>query len=346
MEANQKQFEWLNIIRVLGVLLIFLCHYSVSYQQYNISGFHNYFLWFGNFDSGKVGVYLFFIISAFGLSFKYSNTEFKLLEFYKSRWLKLFPLFYLSYLFFYLVKLVQGHNIITGNYINIIWTFFGFDAYISQIIPTFPLVGEWFTGAIIVLYIIFPILLKLSKKSVTFYTTSGILLLLFSLNCYYFTIPYKYSVESIFIDLFSFWLGIFLFNKMDQMKKVPILFAVVAIVPLLLVKNIVDIRINCLIISLLSFVIISKFSYENLKNNRIYQIVLKNAYGIYLVHHMTIYFFMEKLANRHISFINGIFLGIGIFFVTCIIAVLLNFICKKLIKTIFKISGITNLTHN
>ena len=45
-----------------------------------------------------------------------------------------------------------------------VWTLLGLDGYLNSIVPTFTMVGEWFLGAIIIVYLLFPLQYRLVSK--------------------------------------------------------------------------------------------------------------------------------------------------------------------------------------
>lgn len=163
-EYKDRQ-NYFDLIRVFSTFLIVSCHFSFCFVQYNISGFNNFFLYTANTDAGKVGVYLFFMLSGGGLAYNYAKEKFDIISYYKKRWLKIFPLFYLCYIFFLIIKIVQKQiymsDIIPQRFI---WTILGMDYYLGGEVSTYAIVGEWFTGAIIILYLVFPVLLLLYKS--------------------------------------------------------------------------------------------------------------------------------------------------------------------------------------
>ena len=159
-----------NLARITGAVGIIAFHY----------GCHNDFL--GPFlrssanDSwGRILVALFLIISGACLARTYAaHFDWKL--FFKKRWLAIFPIFYISYL------LVAGQNFVWHGTCwwegippyRFVYTLLGIDGYIPFDRPNFYLVGEWFVGALIGCYLVFPALLWLLKHLP--YTTAAVLL--------------------------------------------------------------------------------------------------------------------------------------------------------------------------
>lgn len=104
-----------------------------------------------------------------------NNKIISLKNYYYKRWKSIFPPFYLAFLycfvenalregtFFYLVNW-QGNTL--WNKASIILSVLGIDGYFSYLRPNYYILGEWFLGAILILYLIYPLVLKLFEKSV------------------------------------------------------------------------------------------------------------------------------------------------------------------------------------
>ena len=147
-----------NMARVFGAIGIVVFHY----------GCHNDFLPFlrssANESWGRILVALFLIISGACMARTYA-THFEWKDYCIRRWKAIFPVFYITYLFFAI-----EHTINYGRWwygipgYRIIYTVLGIDGFIPFDRPNFYLVGEWFIGALIACYILFPALLWLLKR--------------------------------------------------------------------------------------------------------------------------------------------------------------------------------------
>lgn len=144
----------LDFIRVVGILLIILFHYNAWSERIISSSVllvENYtFL-------GVIGVSLFIILS--GASLFYSTkTDFDVLTFYKKRFFALFPMFYLVYSSFIILALLfhQYDLTVARNPLSFLLTVVGLDGLFSPVIPNYYLIGEWFLGCIVILYLMFP----------------------------------------------------------------------------------------------------------------------------------------------------------------------------------------------
>ncbi|WP_315072959.1 acyltransferase [uncultured Clostridium sp.] len=326
MDKREKMFCF-DLIRVLSTFLIVCCHFSVAFSQYNISGFSNYLLNFANSDSGKLGVYLFFMISGSTLIYNYQGDEFSILQFYKKRWIRIFPLFYLAWILFYFIKVMEVKNFLfNGSITRFRWTIMGIDYYVGGMYPTYAIVGEWFTGAIIVIYVIFPLLRLLYKHSLLYYITSIVLYILYLVNFFIFPLPHTTNVETVFVDIFYFWVGMVLIKERESLKNIPIYLLIIPLVPLLIVKNQYSITTNSLIISIIIYILCMRvYNGEVLESNIVFKFISKYSYAIYLTHHQIIYLVIKNFANGYLPIWKS-------FIIYCIIWLIIGSVSAFLTK--------------
>ena len=153
MEQNPKlineKLPELNILRVIATLMIIAFHFVCAIPLSN----EYVMIW------GRVAVGIFFMISGAGLiNSNYYHLDIK--EFYLKRFKSIFPAFWICYAFVFAVRYVQ-YGFTIGTYRvpvqNYIYSFIGVDGYIANFgVQTFPLIGEWFLGAMIIIYLLFP----------------------------------------------------------------------------------------------------------------------------------------------------------------------------------------------
>ncbi|MCR5297704.1 MAG: acyltransferase [Paludibacteraceae bacterium] len=164
-ENKQKRtpkIEGLDFVRsfcAIGIVIYhFYCHSSFNegFMVQNASS-----RW------GDLFVYVFFIVS--GLCIYKSNPEVQLTKFYYKRWRSIFPAFYVAYLACLMLRLAvmpdDNSDVTTPQYWTVLLTVTGLDGYFLYCIPDFYLLGEWFLGAIILLYALYPLVLRLFKKN-------------------------------------------------------------------------------------------------------------------------------------------------------------------------------------
>lgn len=89
------------------------------------------------------------------------NEHFSIKEFFKKRVISLYPMFWIAYfnafLYFFYINGSINHSVPKES---LILTMLGMDGYLLYKIPNFYILGEWFLGCIILIYILFPILRK------------------------------------------------------------------------------------------------------------------------------------------------------------------------------------------
>ena len=181
VEAKQKEhYEGLNGLRTISCIAIIIMHICAN-VDYTISGFfYNHVI-----DSWKWLVFLFMIISSFGLCCGYlerfRNKEIDLELFYKRRYQKILPFFALLIAMNLVLEpsaanfseafleLTLTHGLLPNNAPNVIG------------------VG-WFLGTIFAFYMMFPffsVLMRTKGRAIaTLFTTIGINIVC---ECYYYT---------------------------------------------------------------------------------------------------------------------------------------------------------------
>lgn len=284
----------LDIIRIIAILIIVTFHFALIYAPNFVEEYY-----------GCIGTTIFFMIS--GYVIQVQNKDLKSLkQFYKKRFIALFPIFWITFIIAYFIHSIRLNNFTYGGpYWKLIFTLLGVDNYTGFFhVDSYYIVGEWFTTIIMLIYIIYPVLNYLIKK---YYLETTIVLF----SIYYifsqiplFDIPHSEDA-SVFTGTFLFWLGMLCekYNKVIRSRIFyPIFCSILAIylvyykfpVNSLIWRNAVGI---CLFIILLSML-------KNINSEGTFSkglIYLSSiSYSIYLTHHFIAYYLMEKysyLAN-------------------------------------------------
>lgn len=153
--ASARLFN-LDCIRVIANLLIILFHYNVWTHRLLADDL----LLVGNYPViGAVGVSLFLILSGASLSLG-NGGQFRALDLYRKRWLAIFPMFYLVYACCMILALAAGQYQFSPdrNPLSFVLTIFALDGLLASLLPTYYLVGEWFLGCIVIIYLLFPLI--------------------------------------------------------------------------------------------------------------------------------------------------------------------------------------------
>lgn len=134
------------------------------------------------FFQGEAGVNAFFFLSAWGLCFSFENNV--LLKFYKKRFVRIFPIYLLFCVFlFLLLPDVSNEHIplLCCKHLTsyVIW------------VPNKDLI-EWFIPSLILLYVVFPAIYKIIKKTkeIKFYMVLWLLILILCIPFFYVSIKF------------------------------------------------------------------------------------------------------------------------------------------------------------
>lgn len=156
---KKKRILSFDFIRCIATISIVLFHFTINGKHIYPENI------FVNYDLAQIGVSLFFVLSGAALYYSNRGDNFKLIPYYKKRILTIFPMFYIAYITIFLILFWNDGHIPLGiPYLNIIYSLIGMDGLLSYKIPTFCMTGEWFLGAIIILYLIYPLLRLVVKK--------------------------------------------------------------------------------------------------------------------------------------------------------------------------------------
>ena len=337
---KKKKMVYLDVIRILSVGMIICCHFSCTFQQFHIGGFNNYLLRFPSTDTGVLGVALFFMISGSGLIYRYTG-EFNMATFYRKRFLSLLPPLWLCWLFFYLIEVYKrGNFLYNGSPLRFFWTLIGMDYYVGGGVPTYALVGEWFTGAILCIYILFPLLRLLYLNRAARLTTTAVLFGIF-LRCLFYSNFSSFAPpgnQSLFVHIFYFWTGMLLIESRDKWRNIPWVILIAAGVPFLVLSIPWPTSLTTYIIALVIYLAAGKLETLRLPDRieKAYAFIIANSYFIYLVHHQTIYLIMTRFENRYLPVWKGCLLLLACILLMCLIAAALSRCHKKIMSFILK----------
>ncbi len=157
--VKKERLKYVDVLRVLAMVPVVVCHYTRS-QEYAGITYPNKFMpdEFFSIYLGSFGVAIFFILSGVSLMYTYDG-KLDLKLFIKKRFLGIFPMYWMAWLtaFLYLFYKNKGFFNIIPRW-KIIYTVIGMDGYFNWLDQTFYLLGEWFLGCLLLLYVLFPIL--------------------------------------------------------------------------------------------------------------------------------------------------------------------------------------------
>ncbi len=174
-----KREKGLDFVRALSVIGIVAFHF---YAHSNST--HKLFLVHANGAWGGTLNYLFFMLSGVVLHMKYGTAEaLNLKHFYYKRWKAVMPAYLFSFTCTFVLQIIKSRQFFHSSVPlpRLLLTLAGMDGYINLFFPTFFLVGEWFLSAILILYILYPLLNYLMRKSsrITLLVLTALYILIF-----------------------------------------------------------------------------------------------------------------------------------------------------------------------
>ncbi len=331
----QTKKSYLDLLRIVAIFMVFHFHFIIVLEKQGI------LYGFANGDWGCVGTSLFFLISGNCLARNYGS-ELHIKSFYAKRWLSIFPTFYLCY-----VLVLFGHTVLLQNRVlaglapwRLIFTVLGVDNYLNFLgIQNGALVGEWYTAIILGIYLLFPLLQLLYRKS----KILGSLLIygLYTANLFltWGSVP---DDAHILTGIAMFWTGMLLYRFEEHLEHLhwgillPILltafrlFSIELSGPQLLRKNLLAFLIFLLFMRLggltdkAEYLVSSNITTRPKEN--VLTRILESApirflsrieYGIYLCHH-TVLYVMKSIYTHILGEINP-----GLYYILCLAATLI-----------------------
>ena len=303
----KKRYCFMDVIRLLSMAAIVFYHMVFALYLTGIRQLESVQPMFenANMHIAKVGVGLFFMISGAGLMLSLKDKEqLDLKAYYKKRFFRILVPFYLVYILYLVIFMLLTHESLASIYSNnpspltIIFTLLGMDAYVASFgFNTFSLgIGEWFLGALILMYIIFPFLRWALRKNkyitlavaVIYYI---IILLTYPLMPFASTVP---GYVNFTCKIMEFFLGMFIVTIIDQIPQWLSLGVSIPVILFFLIcpfKVPINENLLVLIINICFFLLAMGLEGLFVKIPRVMKLVTflcGYTYEFFLVHHVTI----------------------------------------------------------
>lgn len=310
--SGKNKYASIDRIRVLAFLFIIVYHFMVQLERNGNYDFLKKGLVYyenANLHIAMVGVSLFFMISGAGLMLS-SRKSWNIRDFYKRRFIRLLIPFYIVELFTLIASYVMKPEWLeyfpAVPKIRIILNFLGMDGYFEQFFQTFSLhVGEWFLGALIMLYAVFPLLRFCMEKNryiTVIAATAGYSALIFG-NV--FSAPWT----NVFVKAYDFILGMFLILELPKlMEKKTARYSILAVsLAVIFIGIVLKVQLptqpvfNSLICAVMIFA--GAFALEPAgESDNVFDRAVKwicgISYELFLVHHIIIYYIGDNLGGR------------------------------------------------
>ena len=279
----------LDFIRSISILLIIYFHYNCEITRIISTNLTNskYYLFAGN-----IGVSLFFILSGASLALS-TKENYSIFNFYRKRFMAIFPIYWLTYVLVAIAKIIffpHKHFTCTNPFAFIL-TIFGLDGFYLYKIPNYYLIGEWFLGCIIIIYILFPVVRWL------FATNKHLTLLLFFLISIIIDLTYNLDMSLRRFPLFrifEFTFGMYWITTFNNSQnKTNIILIPTSLLGIAFATSCAYCNnpfVSNIILGLFSFVLLISISnfFEKDIPKQIFNFLSKYSYAAFLLHHVTI----------------------------------------------------------
>lgn len=326
---KKLRLNYLDFIRTLSMLSIIVFHFNITARAHNVYIgdtpiiFYDYL----NGNLGHIGVSLFFIISGVGLSYTYGD-QLNLKIYYKKRWLGIFPMFYLSWIVGILYYFFRYQSLnpfcIEREHWTFILTLLGMDGYMVDLIPNYYILGEWFLGCIILMYLVFPVLVWIKKKiGITKLFLIYIIIYILIVQLYCFSIQIDKFVFTRVIDIIF---GMFVVERIKKVKWYHIIPALLIILIWFKVYLNINQMYKITIFGMALFLILMYIG-QMLGNygKKIFGIFSKYSYAAFLCHHIV----LDQICTYYDGKTYGL---IETYFVLIICIVVIFTVAKLLFK--------------
>jgi peptidoglycan/LPS O-acetylase OafA/YrhL len=316
----------LDVIRAVSVLMIIFFHYNcetvrIISKDVNLLSFYGY--------AGNIGVSMFLILSGAALTFS-TRESFSIGNFFKKRFLAIFPLFWTVYILF-----VLGSTILLRTYlfpdrhpVSFILTILGIDGLMTYRGLNYYLIGEWFLGCILILYLLYPAIRYL------FYINKHVLLVISLVLCLVLERIYCLDMPLLWFPLFrmfEFVFGMYFitFSK-EHVQKQNILLLIISasgILTILLFYTGGSVFISNIAVGILCFTALISLSNMHLPKSPLFResirILSKYSFTAFLLHHLMLVQIVQTFQNYlWMPYLNwAVFFATLIFIYLCAYAV-------------------------
>lgn len=334
-----KKYEYIDSLRGIAILLVVFVHigYAMDYtMQYFNQGLLFLVL------SGKYGVQLFFIVSAFTLTLSHYNRldePHKNRNFFIRRFFRIAPMFYLA-LIYHALRTIDWNlaNIGDLSLLKLIATFTFTITLLPEKLGEY-VPGGWTISVEFLFYLLIPFICNKIKS-----LNDSILLVLFSalivgVYQHFLSEFIEISYFSIFIQFPVFAMGILAYwilnDKTKVIKPTTILFAAITILLFCFMKFPEHIM-----FSAVGFVLLLALSIYPYKafSNKIIADIGTVSYSMYFIHFIVIAVFNDLGVNQFIS-VTGLSLSLINFLLMYIVITIITFLIAKITYRFIEVPG-------
>ncbi|SEL34654.1 Peptidoglycan/LPS O-acetylase OafA/YrhL, contains acyltransferase and SGNH-hydrolase domains [Paenibacillus sp. cl141a] len=303
MSHKNKRLFYLDFLRAISIFMIIIYHFNQQLGFHAINSSGVFIQNFKNDNIGSLGITLFIILSGASLMYSYKE-NFSLKKFLVKRFLSIFPLFWIGYIvtFFVLFVINKGlhHNVEPWK---MIFTLIGFDGFLYYKIPNFYLVGEWFLGFIIIMYLIFPVLRYLVLKYPVLTTIVTLVIYILTVENYN-TLFRIDVVHNPLTRLPEMLLGMMYIQYSEKLKRLWYLIPAIIVSLLLFIVKVDIPHIYVTFILGSSLFIVLAYLTQFIKMNQLkesFSFISKYSFAAFIIHHNLIGQFLVRFDTLSLS---------------------------------------------
>ena len=285
MADRKQRLYGFDFVRVICTFGIFMFHFAVESES-TFYGFYRH----ANGGWGAIFNSLFLMLS--GAMLYYNNEEVKNVgKFYFKRWLAIFPAFYLAWFYFYIRNVMATKNLFyMGNRKSLLLTLFAQDGYLGFLGPNYYLVGEWFLGALVIIYLLYPLIVKVFNKVP--FVTAGVLCIgwIWVYNTDIFPVI---PPQNLITCTFAFVLGMIIIRYRDKLLNNKWIVLVSAAITLVLLFVRIPLEENMTGLIMAFFAMIALYNLGKLIVSKVIIFLSGLSYPFFLLHHQLIVKYMH-----------------------------------------------------
>jgi peptidoglycan/LPS O-acetylase OafA/YrhL len=168
INESKPRLGYLDFTRAIAIGAVLIVHFCAHYSGSPV------LLFGGKADLSALSSPVFFAVSGAAMALAYPGSKpLRALRFYVGRWWRIFPVFFIAYGVGLIMVLAfaryTGVPWSQGGLApwRFIFTLLGVDGLaLANGVPTFYILGEWFMGVIVILYLLYPLYHKLLGRSI------------------------------------------------------------------------------------------------------------------------------------------------------------------------------------
>ena len=285
-----KKYNQFEIFRFIGAFSV-LCFHTTRHTVFFSKLPHL-------LQNGPFWVFFFFLLSGFLLTYVYSNKEFNMLHFYKTRFFKFYPVYFLSLILLLKIRF----NILYHVFLIQSWIFKRPMNYNSS---------AWYLSTLVFLLLLFPLFLYFSKNK--YFSWFVICINLYTYYFYNYMLKFSFNNESIhelinynpLMYIGTFTLGMLTYNiiKNFKSKKLYSLFILLYIGFLFIFVQYQKFKFYNSSVVALSFVplivllFLDEGFFSKFLGNKFFVYLGSLSYSIYILH-VPLYIIFKKFNNE------------------------------------------------